>query len=157
MRMHSLRRGRDDRGASAVEFALVVPFLLVIVFGIVNFGFIFAQQLSLSNGARQAARYAVVDGPTCADIVTEGRNSGATIGMDGGDVPVPELGRGLGAVTPTPACATSATKPCAGTATGTNVTVTMTRATTWVVPIPPFNLLTPPTLVGRGIMRCEFS
>lgn len=147
MRMCSRRHGRTDRGAAAVEFALVVPFLLLIVFGIVNFGFVFAQQLSLSNGARQAARYAVVDGPTCAQIRTEGRNSGATIGMTGADVPVPVV----------TGCADDGTKPCASTPRGTNITVTMTRVSPWVVPLPPFNLLTPPTLIGRGIMRCEFS
>ena len=138
---------RTDRGASAVEFALVVLPLLMVIAGIVNFGFVFAQQLSLSNGARQAARYAVVDGPTCAQIRTEGQNAGATIGMDTADVPVPVVS----------GCTSDSTKPCAGTASGTNITVTMTRDTTWVVPIPPFNLVTPPTLVGRGIMRCEFS
>jgi Flp pilus assembly protein TadG len=147
MRSRLRTKRRTERGAAAVEFALVVPFLIVIVMGIVNFGFIFAQQLSLSNGARQAARYAVVDGPTCAQIRTEGQNAGATIGMDTADVPVPVVS----------GCTSDSTKPCAGTASGTNITVTMTRDTTWVVPIPPFNLVTPPTLVGRGIMRCEFS
>lgn len=147
MRWRTRTNGRTEGGAAAVEFALVVPFLIVIVMGIVNLGFIFAQQLSLSNGARQAARYAVVDGPTCAQIRTEGQNSGATIGMDTADVPVPVVS----------GCSSDSTKPCAGTASGTNIAVTMTRATTWVVPIPPFNLVTPPTLVGRGIMRCEFS
>jgi Flp pilus assembly protein TadG len=147
MRRRSQTHGRTEGGAAAVEFALVVPFLLVIVFGIVNFGFIFAQQLSLSNGARQAARYAVVDGPTCDQIRAEGRNAGATIGMDASAVPVPVV----------TGCGNGTTKPCAGTTTGTNITVTMTRASPWVVPVPPFNLLTPPTLVGRGIMRCEFS
>lgn len=147
MHIFQRRRARSERGAAAVEFALVVPLLLLIVFGIVNFGFVFAQQLSLGNGARQAARYAVIDGPTCAQIRTEGRNSGATIGMTATQVPVPAVS----------GCASDATKPCAGTTTGTNITVTMTRTAAWVVPIPPFNFLTPPTLTGRGIMRCEFS
>ena len=45
----------DEGGASAVEFALVVPFLLLIVFGIIVYGMVFAQTLSLSNSARQGA------------------------------------------------------------------------------------------------------
>ena len=67
------RRGRPARegGASAVEFALIVPVLLMLVFGIIGFGIIFAQQLSLGNSARQAARYGAVDGPSCADIITQ--------------------------------------------------------------------------------------
>ena len=58
MRLRTRTNGRTERGAAAVEFALVVLPLLMIVAGIINFGFIFAQQLSLSNGARQAARFA---------------------------------------------------------------------------------------------------
>jgi Flp pilus assembly protein TadG len=146
MRMLLSRRRRGERGAAAVEFALVVPLLLVVLFGIVNFGFVFAQQLSLSNGARQAARFAVVDGPTCADIEAEGRNSAATIGMTATQVPTPTVSR----------CSSSTTKPCAGSTVGTNITVTMTRTSPWVVSFPPFNIIPTPTLKGTGIMRCEF-
>ena len=44
------------RGASAVEFALVVIPLLMVIAGIVNFGFVFAQQLALDNAVRAGAR-----------------------------------------------------------------------------------------------------
>ena len=66
------RRGRlaRERGASAVEFALIVPVLLMLVFGIIGFGIIFAQQLSLGNSARQAASYGAVEGPPCDEIIT---------------------------------------------------------------------------------------
>ena len=96
---------RTERGASAVEFALVVVILLTVVFGIVNFGFVFAQQISLNNGARQAARYAVVDGRTCAQIETQGKSNAETIGMDTSEVPTPYIGVGLGHLTRTLAIA----------------------------------------------------
>ena len=53
------RHGASEHGAAAVEFALVVPILLLLVVG--NYSFVFAQQISLNNGARQAARHAVVE------------------------------------------------------------------------------------------------
>lgn len=61
MRTLLSRRRRGERGAVAVEFALLLIPLLMILGGIVNFGFAFAQQLSLDNAVRQAARAGVVD------------------------------------------------------------------------------------------------
>ncbi len=66
------RGARDDRGASAVEFALVVVPLLMVIAGIVNFGLVFAQQLSLDNAVRAGARAGVVD--TGKDLTTETTN-----------------------------------------------------------------------------------
>ena len=54
-------RGRAaDRGAAAVEFALVVPVLFLLVFGIMDYGRLFFDSVSLRQGAREAARQAVV-------------------------------------------------------------------------------------------------
>lgn len=54
-------RGRTlDRGAAAVEFALVVPLLLLLVMGILDYGRFFFDSVSLRQGAREAARQAVV-------------------------------------------------------------------------------------------------
>ena len=57
-------RGQRDRGAAAVEFALVLPLLLLLVLGIFEFGRVFNIQISLSNAAREGARHmAVHDDP----------------------------------------------------------------------------------------------
>ena len=61
MRAPERLRSRGERGAAAVEFAFVVVPLMLIICGIVNFGVIFAQQLSLDNATRAAARAGVVD------------------------------------------------------------------------------------------------
>lgn len=61
MRLRTRTNGRTERGAAAVEFAFIVIPLMLIICGIVNFGVIFAQQLSLDNATRAAARAAVVD------------------------------------------------------------------------------------------------
>src|SRR4051794_32819466 len=46
----------DDRGAAAVELALVLPVLMLPVIGIIQFGLAFNRQISLSGGAREGAR-----------------------------------------------------------------------------------------------------
>jgi Flp pilus assembly protein TadG len=49
-----------DRGAAAVEFALVVPVLLLVVFAIIDFGRMLNAQLQVSEAAREGARAASV-------------------------------------------------------------------------------------------------
>jgi Flp pilus assembly protein TadG len=49
-------RLRDERGVSAVEFAFMVPMLLVLVLGIVEFGHAFQVQGMLSAAAREGVR-----------------------------------------------------------------------------------------------------
>ena len=53
-------RLRDERGANLVEFALVLPILTLLIFGIAEFGFAFNNYISLRNGVREGARQAVV-------------------------------------------------------------------------------------------------
>jgi len=54
-------RGADaDRGAAAVEFALVMPLLFLLLFGIIDYGLWFNDSLSLRQGVRESARQAVV-------------------------------------------------------------------------------------------------
>jgi Flp pilus assembly protein TadG len=80
------RRQRGERGSSAVEFALVVPVLLLLVFGIINFGLVMAQKASLSNAARAGARYGTVNAytastHTCASVIDKVRATAPTIGI----------------------------------------------------------------------------
>ena len=49
-------RARTDRGAAAVEFAIVVPLLLLILFALVDFGRMFFVQVSLNAASREGAR-----------------------------------------------------------------------------------------------------
>lgn len=51
----------DERGASAVEFALVLPMLLLLVFGIVEFGRAFNIHIQLTGAAREGARVAALE------------------------------------------------------------------------------------------------
>ena len=53
---------RNQKGQSLVEFALILPVLLLLVFGIIQFGIIFNGQISVTSAAREGARVAVVSG-----------------------------------------------------------------------------------------------
>jgi len=47
---------RSERGAAAVEFALVLPLLLLLVCGIIEFSFVFNRYISVTNVAREGVR-----------------------------------------------------------------------------------------------------
>jgi hypothetical protein len=60
--MGRLFRGSSaDRGAAALEFALVVPVLAMLVFGVIDYGIYFTDSLGARDGARVAARQASVE------------------------------------------------------------------------------------------------
>jgi hypothetical protein len=50
------RSGVPDRGAAAVEAALVLPLLLLLVFGIIDFGRMLNAQIRVTEAAREGAR-----------------------------------------------------------------------------------------------------
>ncbi len=53
-------RTARKRGAAAIEFAIVLPIMLLMLFGIVEFGRIFTIRLSAQEAAREACRIAVL-------------------------------------------------------------------------------------------------
>lgn len=57
---------RDDRGVAAVELAIVLPLLLLIVFGIIEFGIGWNRQLKVTEAAHQGARVAALYGDDAA-------------------------------------------------------------------------------------------
>ena len=58
---------KDERGAAAVEFAFILIPLILLVFGIFEFGRVYMTQLTLTNAARDAVRmYAISDDATRA-------------------------------------------------------------------------------------------
>lgn len=79
-RRHTLR---DERGQTMVEFALVLPILLVILFGIFQFGALYNDYVTLTDASRVGAREAAVSRrdscPSCsAEAAARGSASGLT-------------------------------------------------------------------------------
>jgi Flp pilus assembly protein TadG len=65
-------RRRHDTGSAAVEFALMAPLLLLLVFGIVAYGYMLSFRQALSQGATEGARAAAVSAyPTQSQKVTD--------------------------------------------------------------------------------------
>jgi Flp pilus assembly protein TadG len=50
------KRMRSERGAELIEFALTLPLLLLLVLGIIEFGFMFQEYEVVTNAAREGAR-----------------------------------------------------------------------------------------------------
>ncbi|MCX2748194.1 pilus assembly protein [Arthrobacter sp. MI7-26] len=55
-----MKAKQKERGAVAVELAIVLPLLLLILIGIIEFGRVLNVQVSLTQAAREGARYAAI-------------------------------------------------------------------------------------------------
>jgi Flp pilus assembly protein TadG len=49
-------RGGSEHGAAAVEMALVLPLLILLIGGVIDFGFMFNAQISATHAAREGVR-----------------------------------------------------------------------------------------------------
>ena len=63
-----LRKLNSERGSQIVEGALVLPLLLLVVLGILDFGLLFWRFESVTNAAREGARVAILQGYDQADV-----------------------------------------------------------------------------------------
>jgi Flp pilus assembly protein TadG len=128
---------RRDRGAAAVEFALLLPLLLLLVFGIIDFGRALNAQITLTQAAREGARLEALG----KSNVVSGTQAAAT-----GLSPV--------AVTVTSACPV-------GAGAGVNATVKVSYTFSFVTPLSALSglfgsaLPTKLTLTAQGVMPCE--
>ena len=126
-------RLRSDRGAAALEFALVIPLLLVLVLGIAEFGRAYNVQTTLSAAAREGVRtMALQNSSTSARTSTKSAAAPAVILTDG-------------QISVSAACPAAGVNPLA------TVTVTITYPFTFTT-----NFFgTAPTLTATGVMRCN--
>jgi Flp pilus assembly protein TadG len=72
--VNTARRLRSERGAELIEFALVLPLLLFIILGLIDFGFLFQRFEVVTNAAREGARMAVLPGYATADVTARVRS-----------------------------------------------------------------------------------
>ena len=93
------RTRRDDRGAVMVEFAIVLPVLLLILLGIIEFGRAYNTQVSIQAAAREGAReLALRHSSTAVESAT--RDGAPSVTIDGiAQAPCPAAGDGKAKVT----------------------------------------------------------
>ncbi|MGF7185899.1 Flp pilus assembly protein TadG [Desulfitispora alkaliphila] len=72
---------RERRGQALVELALVLPILLMILFGIIEFGRIFNAQLTVTHASREGARYGAL-GTSDMEIIEQVKGSVASLNQE---------------------------------------------------------------------------
>ena len=131
---------RTERGASAVEFAIVLPVLFLVIAGIVDFGRYFFTQIQVTNAAREGARAAVVlPSPAASDMTAITQ-------------------RALAGVAGVPSTAATVLTTCPA-ASPSNASVRVTAGFSWIIMGPAIQMvggnwgLSGP-VQATGVMRC---
>lgn len=149
-----------------MEFALVLPALVLVLGAIIDFGFIFSQQIQMNTAARDAARAGVVSanlsgtGITCSEVANRGRNGSAgAVGLSPTSVGVSVVGPGASctlAAGSGSAGGSASGKPCAGSASAgtTSLAVTLTYASSPPFPVPFLGTM---NLTAKGDFQCEYT
>ncbi|HWO69603.1 MAG TPA: TadE/TadG family type IV pilus assembly protein [Actinomycetota bacterium] len=132
----------DERGAAAVEFAIVVSLLLLLVFGIIAFGMFYSRFQVFQGAAREGARLAAVR--ASQDEIRQRVVDSA--GPYGAEIPSSTIAVQIDDVTST------ATEPCSDSTSGHKVTVTWDQPFDIVLPLVPSLTF---TVTIRGVFRCE--
>jgi Flp pilus assembly protein TadG len=149
----SRRRHKNhlDRGAAAVEMAIVLPLLLFILMAMIDFGRGFNAQIQLSQAAREGVRLASLNPGTDS----AGQISDANYGTSAITTRVKNAAGGVGGVT-----ATVTYCPIPASATDT-ATVVVTSPFTWITGISSMSKLfgvgtfpQPAIIRAAGVMRC---
>lgn len=165
------RRGRCEHGAVAVEFALIFPVLVMVVFGIIGFGVVLSQQVALGNAVRDGARFGSVGlysdptaraTQTCGKVIELARDNANALGMSGANVAVTvkrgsslgtasdRCGAGVGVAAPV-----GGDRPCEDALPNDNIYVTAQFLSRIEIPLVP---MTPElNLDSTGAYRCEYN
>lgn len=123
---------KSEKGQSMVEFALVLPVLILLLFGIIDFGRVFHAYLTIDHASREAARSASV-GEDDATVLTVAVSNASSINLSPGQVSISPGG----------------TKNS-----GSEVNITITHHVNFLTPVIS-NLTGPIDLTSSTVMRVE--
>ena len=83
------RRLRSERGAELIETALTLPLILLVVVGIIEFGWVFQKYEVITNAAREGARIYVLPNFGPADAVTRVQQYLTAAGLNAASATIP--------------------------------------------------------------------
>lgn len=117
-----------ERGAAAVEFAILLPLLLMLVLGTIEFGRMYNAQITLTNAARDGVRVmAIGNDPAAARAAAKNAAASVSTSISSSDI-------------------TLSSETCS---TGNQVTLTINYTLRTVT-----GIAGPFALAGRGVMLC---
>jgi len=139
------QRAASERGAALVEFAIVLPLLLILLFGVIDFGFLINRNTMINNAAREGGREAMF-GSDVSTIEARIRDAAAILDQD--------------RLTVTITCTTPDRLPCPGAyddnwAAGGSVLVQVDYEYRYITPVADMFGIGPPTLSSTVEMRIE--
>ncbi|MDW7673926.1 MAG: TadE/TadG family type IV pilus assembly protein [Bacillota bacterium] len=79
IKIHQMRK--KEGGQALAELALILPILLMILFGIIEFGRVFNAYLAVNHASREGARLGIV-GATDIEITENVKNAAGTLNQD---------------------------------------------------------------------------
>ena len=141
------RTKEGDEGAVAVEFAIVLPILMLILFGIIQFGIAFSEYEVYTGAAREGARYAA----TRCGGYPDNSTTGCTPTMISTKVRDTSVGYSITPGTPTESVSGGASA-CSDSTIGQYVTVSWSQNIT--IDIPFWKTITATPTVS-AVFRCE--
>ncbi|BCW79507.1 TadE/TadG family type IV pilus assembly protein [Arthrobacter sp. NicSoilC5] len=118
----------SERGAAAVEFAILLPLLLMLVLGTIEFGRAYNAQITLTNAARDGVRVMAINNDAAA-AKTAAQNAAASVSST---IPASDI--------------TLSTATCS---TGNQVTLTINYTLSTIT-----GIAGPFPMTGKGVMLC---
>jgi Flp pilus assembly protein TadG len=148
----------EQRGAIMVEMVLILPVLLLLVIGIINFGYLFGQKLSLNQAVREGARQAVVPNTNeGADVNSLGEIRDVVLGSTGGLVTTSQVAVTVGGVAAPSTNGYSTAGGCEVLDVGDPLTVRATYQAPVLMPMPFPGFPSSFTLNSEAVFRCEWT
>lgn len=140
----------DNKGVAAVEFALILPLLLLLILSLIDFGRLFFVQVSVTSASREGARYSSLysNGAPTPQNITDLVNASAP-----GAATLAQLSSS--------ATLTVVQTSCSNATLNENTTVEVSTNYKWLLPVGVTRLISPNsslvndfTISSKGVMRC---